>query len=442
MQGVGGKVRPFVFGIGGGLAACIICAPNSVHAQAAPLTSGPAISLAGVTDPNVPQAQASRFYGGIEYLHWWAKNAPLAVPLLGTGPDTATVGGGILNYPDAKVVYGAPFPTAAGGNDSQSLPGLSGGRLTLGYWLDDSRRYAVELQGIAFQSVTGTFTARGSGDSPSMRIPLYNSVPYRMGGVGEVVLPSEDGVPVSINGDLAGGVTFKNSLQLWGAQANGVASLYRGASWELSGVGGFRYLNLSEGFNLNLDIEGLADTPFASESGWASDQFRTRNRFYGATLGLRGRYMWGPLSLELTGLLSMGANNSTLDVAGYFQDFNTPLVTPVPRVVAGQRPVAQGPNGVFAQPSNEGSSSGSRFALVPEVSIKLAYDITPAISLTIGYDFLYESSVLRPTDQIDRNFSKGLPFQQDPNSTTGPTRRFKTTDFYAQGVSLGVVYRF
>jgi hypothetical protein len=61
---------------------------------------------------------------------------------------------------------------------------------------------------------------------------------------------------------------------------------------------------------------------------------------------------------------------------------------------------------------------------------------------SVGYDFLYESSVLRPTDQIDRSFSKGLPFLQDPNSTTGPIRRFKTTDFYAQGVSLGVAFRF
>jgi hypothetical protein len=31
---------------------------------------------------------------------------------------------------------------------------------------------------------------------------------------------------------------------------------------------------------------------------------------------------------------------------------------------------------------------------------------------------------------------------QDPTSTTGPTRWFKTTDFYAQWLTGGVTYRF
>jgi hypothetical protein len=80
--------------------------------------------------------------------------------------------------------------------------------------------------------------------------------------------------------------------------------------------------------------------------------------------------------------------------------------------------------------------------VVPEVGVKLGYNVAPALELTVGYDFLFISNVIRPTDQIDRNFSKGLPFLQDPTATVGPTRRFKTTSFYAQGVTLGVAFRF
>jgi hypothetical protein len=99
---------------------------------------------------------------------------------------------------------------------------------------------------------------------------------------------------------------------------------------------------------------------------------------------------------------------------------------------------------VFAQPANEGTFSSVHFAVVPEVALKIGYDITPSIRVTIGYDFLYDSSVIRPTEQIDRNIPKGQTFLQGGStvSTTSPTRIFRTTDFYAQGVSVGVAYRF
>jgi hypothetical protein len=78
------------------------------------------------------------------------------------------------------------------------------------------------------------------------------------------------------------------------------------------------------------------------------------------------------------------------------------------------------------------------------VAVKLGYDITPTIRVTIGYDFLYDSSVIRPTDQINRNIPKGQTFLQGGNtvSTTSPARLFRTTDFFAQGMNLGVTFRF
>lgn len=436
------RAGAFTFGLAGALVVGVALGPAEAPAQPvnsvvapAPTAAAPAVIVSPTPTP--------RIYVGVDYLHWWMKGAPLSLPLLATGPDAEPIDGGFLRSSQATVLYGSPFPPALGGNNTQSFPGFSGGRLTVGYWLDDAKRYAIEGEGFLLQNGTATFQANGDSTGlPPMRIPVYNSVPYRAGGVGIVVPPVEDGVPVSLPGDLTGGVSFKNSLQLWGLAANGVMNLYRDSSWEVSGLGGFRYLDLSEGFNLNLNITGLANTQYAGESGWASDQFLTRNHFYGATLGLRGKYFWGPVSVELSGRLSLGVDNEVLDVSGYFQDFNTPVVTNRPGVTGGLRTVTQGPNGIFAQPSNEGRSSGNRFAVVPEVDIKLGYDITPSIQLTVGYSFLYESSVLRPTDQIDRSFSKGLPFLQDPGSTTGPTRRFQTTDFYAQGLTVGVTYRF
>lgn len=416
-----------------------VLAADGAWAQAAtptPVSAAPTVTIS-------PDA-TSRFYGGVEYLHWWVKGAPLAVPLLTTAPDVQPIEGGFIRGPEVTILYGAPLAPAMGGNNTQNFPGLSGGRVTLGYWLDDQQRYAVEGEGFSLQTATTTFQTNSDGNGlPPMRIPVFNSVPYLAGGPGGILVPrSEDGVPVSVPDAVIGGVSFKNSLNLWGVQANGVAVIYRDASWELSGLGGFRYLNLSEAFNLRLNIGGVAGTMYSGENGWTTDQFSTQNSFYGATIGPRGKYRFGPMSVEATGRLSFGADNESLNVSGAFQEFNTPIVSGIPGVAFGLRPVTQGPNGIFAQPSNEGSTSGARFAVVPEVAIKLGYSITPSLELTVGYDFLYVSSVLRPTDQIDRNFSKGLPFQQDPSATVGPTRRFKTTDFYAQGITFGVSYRF
>jgi Putative beta barrel porin-7 (BBP7) len=102
-----------------------------------------------------------------------------------------------------------------------------------------------------------------------------------------------------------------------------------------------------------------------------------------------------------------------------------------------------GPYGIFAMPANEGAFSQTHFAVVPEVQVKVGYNITPSIAITVGYDFLYDSNVIRPGDQINRNIPKGQTFQQDGTaaSLTSPARLFRTTDFYAQGISIGLVFR-
>jgi hypothetical protein len=426
-------------GLAGGFAFGFDVASAQPAGPTQPTTASPVAPQVTIGDD-----PASRLYGGFEYLHWWVKGAPLSVPLLTTGPDVQPFEGGFIRGPEVTILYGSPYAPATGGNNTQAFPGLSGGRLTLGYWLDDGQHYAIEGEGFGLQNGTGTYQAQSQANgTPPMRIPVYNSVPYLAGGPGGIVVPPvEDGVPVSVPDAVSGSVSFKNTLSLWGLQANGVVNLYRDSSWEVSGLGGFRYLSLDEGFNLYLNIVGVPNSAFATEYGWANDQFSTQNHFYGATLGLRGKYNFGPMFVEASGRVSFGADNESVDVSGYFQEFNTPIVSGIPGVAYGQRPLIQGPNGIFAQPSNEGQTSGNRFAVVPEVSIKLGYNLTPSTQLTVGYDFLFISSVLRPTDQIDRSFSKGLPFQQDPTSTTGPVRFFRTSTFYAQGLSVGVSYRF
>jgi hypothetical protein len=240
----------------------------------------------------------------------------------------------------------------------------------------------------------------------------------------------EDRSPIAIPGDLAGSISISNALQLWGVHANGVVNVIHTPTWDVSALGGFRYLNLSEDFNMYDTLAGISGSQFVGQSGYTDDHFATRNQFYGAVLGLRARGVYGPFSVESTLTAALGVNHETISIDGIYQAYGFFR--------------SSGPYGIFATPANSGTTSSNKIAVVPEAQIKVGYEIAPSVTLTVGYDFLYWSNVVRPTDQIDRNLVKGQYFQEDPFSTSlaYPQRLNKTTDFYAQGVSVGLTARF
>ena len=375
-----------------------------------------------------------RFYGGADYLLWWVKGAPLSVPLVTTGPTSSHWG--IIDTNQVTILYGAPFSPAVGGNDTQNFSALSGARLWLGYWLDDAQRLAVEAGGFGLQKAEADYNvSSNSAGSPGLSVPEYNAFLYLPEGqcgfspvCGTGV--GEDRSPVAIPNELVGSIAITNTLQLWGLHANGVVNVIRTPTWEVNALGGFRYLNLSENFNLYSTITGISGSNFAGQAGFTDDDFATRNQFYGAVLGLRARGVHGPFSLESTLTAALGVNHETISINGIYQAYGFFTTS--------------GPYGIFATPANSGTTSSNKFAVVPEAQIKLGYDITPAVRVTVGYDFLYWSNVVRPTDQIDRNLVKGQFYQEDPYSTSlaYPQRLDKTTDFYVQGVSVGLQARF
>jgi Putative beta barrel porin-7 (BBP7) len=416
-------------------AALLLCpgvgnSPANAQAPAEPLSASADCVPGLVSEASAScRTPAPRFYGGIEYLHWWVKSAPLSVPLVSTGPDTNEEG--FLVNSASTILYGAPFSPAVGGNDTQNFPGFSGGRLTLGYVLDEERKLAAETRFFMLQSRSAGFTAEANSTDfggSGMRIPVFNTVPYTPGSDTDLMV-SENGLPVFIPGILAGKVSITNSLKLWGADATAVYSVYRSSRWELSALAGFRYLDLSENFDLSDALVGQSG-PFVGQSGTVSDHFGTTNQFFGAAIGLRGGASWGPVSLSVTGRIALGPSHEVLNVSGGFQAVNFTA--------------SSGSQGIFAQPSNSGSHSSTVFAVVPEVEVKLGFDVTPTVRLTLGYDFIYYSSVVRPGYQLNRDLPKGQVFEQGGTSvsSTSPFPLFDRTSFFAQGLSLGVAVRF
>ena len=184
---------------------------------------------------------------------------------------------------------------------------MSGGRLWLGYWLDDVQHLAVEAGGFGLQKAEADYNvSSNSAGSPGLSVPEYNGFLYLPEGQCGPGSPfcgtgvGEDRSPVAIPNNLVGSVAIKNTLELWGLHANAVMNFIRTPTWEVCALGGFRYLNLNEDFNMNTTLTGISGSPFAGQSGNTNDNFATRNQFYGALIGLRGRGTYGPFSLETT----------------------------------------------------------------------------------------------------------------------------------------------
>lgn len=422
-----------------------LASPPLLAQPPAPTESGPVIlpaTPAPTWSEPVPMSSpagtgrpGAGLYGSAEYLFWWVKSAPLSVPIVTTGP--VDIKEGILVNSTATILYGAESLPGVGGNPNQNLPGFSGTRLTLGAWLDDEQRFGIEGSGFLFERKNAGFQAQSDATGrPGMRLVAFNRVGYTPGGVvpGEppiAMANMEDGLPIAVPDEIAGRVNITNSLRLWGASVAGLVNLARGSSWELTGLAGFRYLDLYESFDLYDSLMGLDGTMFTGQSGTLHDHFQTRNQFYGGTLGVRGRYSLGSLSFEASSRVSLGTSHEVVNIGGNFTAVNFPP------------PTSSGPEGFFAQPANAGRRASDHIAVVPELQLKMGYAVTSRLRATIGYDFLYMSSVVRPGDQINRNIPVGQTFNQDPAvSTIFPTRLFIPTDFFAHGVSAGLEFRY
>ena len=99
------------------------------------------------------------------------------------------------------------------------------------------------------------------------------------------------------------------------------------------------------------------------------------------------------------------------------------------------------PAGFLALPSNSGTFDRDHWTAIPELTLRVTYEVKPGIQLFAGYDCLYWARVARAGDQIDL----GQDPRQNPSSATftgdrgaRPAVLMRDTDFWAHGVSFGL----
>jgi hypothetical protein len=197
-------------------------------------------------------------------------------------------------------------------------------------------------------------------------------------------------------------------------------------------VGGYRYFSLNEELSIvSTSTIDHFDPPIVVPPGYiqAADSFSAKNTFNGGEIGLAAELNRARWSLGAETRLALGNMNQSLTIDG-----RTSAIWDVY--------VASYPGGLLAQPTNIGTFSQNRFALIPQVDVKLGYQVLPAMRLTVGYNFTYVSSVLRPGDQIDLTVNTtqiaGLPLVGEPR----PEVSMSTSGMWLQGLTAGLDFRF
>ncbi len=240
----------------------------------------------------------------------------------------------------------------------------------------------------------------------------------------------------------AGIANLSVSDQLWGTEANGLFNVLKRDNLRVDLLGGFRYVYFRERLDFNTSSPTIVpQTP--GEYFITSDSFDGRTNFYGGQVGTRVAWRIGDLTVTATGKVALGVMDQQLGINGSFStnDFNIPF---------GTGPGRTFPGGYFALPSNMGEYRRDRFGVVPEGGINLSYQVTRQLSVSVGYTFLYLNSVVRPGDQIDRTINGGQSslyvYTPTPPGLQGNVERpeplFRSTDFWAQGISFGIEFKY
>jgi hypothetical protein len=356
----------------------------------------------------------NRWYLSAEALLWWMKG-DRTPPLVTTGSATDAVPGA-LDQPGTRVLFGGN--ELGTGSDG-------GGRFLIGYWFTRDHCLGLEASFWFLGTKSSNFSATSTGD-PLLFRPFTDETGAQ--NVELVAVPSPTGQ------GLNGMVDIRHRTSLWGTEMNFRSNLWCGPNWFIDGLAGFRAMGLDDDLNINeslLLVRGavINGTTFPDgTSFFVNDRFKTTNRFYGGQVGLDMECRCRNWIFGLKTKLALGATSELAEVTG-----GTIINVP------GQG-TSNFNGGLLTQNSNIGRYNRDVFSVVPEVGVSVGYQFNEHWRASLGYNFLYWSNVARAGEQIDTVVNRN---QLPPPIATAdrPAFAFHGTSFWAQGITLGLEFK-
>jgi hypothetical protein len=344
-----------------------------------------------------------------DYLLWWTKG--VRMPPLATRSVDGTL------QDDAGVL--GPFGTSVlfGGGDMLD-ESRSGGRIVLGAWLDPCHQTGLELSYLGLGREDAGF--RGSDEEFSIL-----ARPFR-----DAVSGQQDSRLIVFPGLVEGAIAIDAWTEFQTAEA-----LFRrpGRVNGWSNVDfffGYRYAELEDGVAILESTVSLA-APTTGTEFQLDDRFETRNQFHGGQVGARFLGHTAPgWQLELLGKFAVGNTRSQTTLAGQ---------TVVTAPTGGS---STHPAGLLVQATNRGVFDTDEVSTITEFGVTLHRQLSYGWSCNVGYSFLLWTDVLRAGEQIDTTINVS---QIPPGTLSGEPRPAfpdRTSDFWAQGLNLGLEFRY
>lgn len=363
-----------------------------------------------------PYECCNRFFAEAEYLYWKIQGSPNPVPFIATAPIEHNMAP-LIGEPGAVVVLGGK----KGSNNWRS-----GGRFTLGYWLNECC-YGAEASYFFLPERSRHQEVFSSGleGSPYLSVPYFNTETGR-----------ESSSPVATPGMFRGLARLKINNRMQGAELNGLGTLFSGCSCPVNVLVGFRYWNFNESLNFNVNSPAFT---IPGEVYKAHDRFRTINNFYGGQIGLATEYCaCNGFYINAKGKVALGAMCEEVKIQGKF----------ITNAFDGFEAPETFSGGYFGLLSNKGRHKRTCFAVIPEVNVNLGYQFCNCLRIQIGYTFLYANKVLFAGKQVNRNInptqSALYEFTPTPTlvGTARPKASLKNNSIWAQGLNVGLEYQF
>jgi hypothetical protein len=254
---------------------------------------------------------------------------------------------------------------------------------------------------------------------------------------------------VSAPGSFNGSFTLNSSTWLYGFDANILVPWLRCPACYPDEIGyyvtpllGFRFLDLRDDLTMSQSstvlplgvgfFNGLPITTGGNLS--VTDEFRTINEFYGGQIGVKAGVTWWRFTLNGAAKVALGSMQEDANLSG----------STTAKTFFGSATV---PGGLYVLGTNSGGHDRNILTVVPEGNLTFAVEITSQVKLTLGYNIIYVSDVARPGNLIDRSINRTLlPSSQTFNpAIPGPAKpgfTWSGTDFWAQGINVGLSLRF
>ena len=338
------------------------------------------------------------------------EGVPTPPLLTSSSAGTAATQAGVLGDPGTNVLFGG-----------KDLGGgfLPGERIASGTWLNSSQTWGVEGSYVQLNRQAKSYTF--SGDSTSILArPFFN-----------VTTGQQDSLLVNDPGQQSGTFSANVASNLQVVDVLLRRNLNRGPELAVDLLGGYRFQQLNDHLELvnNLSFSGSQAAFPAGSTIQQADRFDARNTFQGGVVGIATSFHHQSWDIDASLKIAIGQTHSHLDIEG-----TTATIIP------GQGSTFL-PGGVLALPSNIGtqdainsrsSRSGHHVRLRSLAAVAGNHRLRPGVLEWRG-----------TAGQADRPEHRSAAVSTPAvTNAARPEFSLHTSDYWAQGLNLGLDFRF